>query len=278
MLLGLAWFLATFAESDHRGWYTMGRDRPGGRSRSCSCTPRSRSRTDGCTDARGPPAGRRHGARASCSASCRSSCSRSSSRCPRPYTSCTADCPPNALFALDAEPASLSAACARPARCSSSPSTSRWSRGSGGAIGDARSITRRMLAAGRVVRGRARAALMGVAIVARQAGPDQPAIEIGGVGARARDAGARAGLRDRPRPLPALSRAASCSGSRATSAPRPTRSSSSRSLGARVRRSGAAARVPARRSPGAVVGLRRRGRSCCPARRRPLGRRDLRRR
>jgi signal transduction histidine kinase len=95
---------------------------------------------------------------------------------PSPYTSCTDGCPANVLFLLDDEPTSLvgglrSAGALLVFTIDVAVVARLWRR-----ITDSRSITRRMLVPVAVVAA-ARAAIMGVAIVARQAGPGQPAIE-----------------------------------------------------------------------------------------------------
>src|SRR5688500_4856816 len=167
MLLGLAWFLATFSESDRGGWYTLGR-------------------TAGWTvevlfvyAALAFPYGRLTGRIDRLLVGAMAVVLvvfflpqlvlAEQLPLPSPYTSCTEDCPASALFALDAEPAALLG----------------WLRSSGALlvftidlavvarlcmrIGESRSITRRMLLPLAVVLA-ARTALVGVAIVARQIG------------------------------------------------------------------------------------------------------------
>jgi signal transduction histidine kinase len=95
---------------------------------------------------------------------------------PSPYTSCTGDCPVNALFALDAEPTRLvSVLRSAGALCIFTIDVAvvarLWRQ-----MGETRSITRRMLLPVVIVVA-ARAALVALAIVARQAVPDSPAVE-----------------------------------------------------------------------------------------------------
>ena len=175
MLLGLAWFLATFAESDHRGWYTLGR-------------------TAGWTievlfvyTALAFPYGRLSGRTDRLLVGATALVLvvfflpqlflAEQLPVPSPYTSCTADCPPSALFALDAEPASLLDGLRSAGALLVFTIDLAVVARVGMRVGDARSLTRRMLLPVAIVLA-VRAALLGVAIVARQAGPDQQALEI----------------------------------------------------------------------------------------------------
>jgi len=96
---------------------------------------------------------------------------------PSPYTSCVDGCPGNALFALDTEPTALVGALRATGALlvftiGLAVVARLWRR-----LIESRSITHRMLLPVVVVAG-ARAGLLGVAIAARQAGPEQPAIEV----------------------------------------------------------------------------------------------------
>jgi signal transduction histidine kinase len=96
---------------------------------------------------------------------------------PSPYTSCIDGCPANVLFALDAEPTTLLGALRSGGALlvftiDLAVVARLWWR-----VAESRSVTRRMVVPVLVVAA-ARAGLMGVAIVARQVGPDAPALEF----------------------------------------------------------------------------------------------------
>jgi signal transduction histidine kinase len=174
MGMGLAWFVATLAEADAGGWYVTGR-------------------LAGWTIeilfvyvALAFPHGRLHGradrmlvaAMALVAVTCYLPQLLLAERfqVPSPYTSCTSGCPANVLFALDDEPTALvgalrSAGALLVFTIDVAVVARLWNR-----ITGARSITRRMLVPVAVVAA-ARAAIMGVAIVARQIEPGQPVIE-----------------------------------------------------------------------------------------------------
>ena len=175
MLLGLAWFLATFAEADQGGWYLFGR--VAGWSIEvlfvyvALAFPRGRltERIDRLLV----------GAMALVMLVLfwPQLLLAEHLAVPSPYTTCTGDCPSNVLFVLDSEPTSLlgalrSAGALLIFTIELAVVARLWLR-----IGDARSITRRVLLPVAVVVG-LRAALLGVAIVAREVGPDQQGLEV----------------------------------------------------------------------------------------------------
>jgi signal transduction histidine kinase len=174
MLTGAAWFAAAFAESDSGGWYALGRTAgwsvevllvylalafPYGR---------LTDRTDRWLVA----------AMAFVAATLYlpQLLLAEELQVPSPYTSCTSGCPANVLFALDAEPSSLigglrSTGALLVFTIDLAVVVRLWRR-----IARSGSITRRMLTPVIAIM-LARAAVMGIAIVARQAGPRAPAIE-----------------------------------------------------------------------------------------------------
>jgi signal transduction histidine kinase len=175
MVLGLAWFLATFSESDRGGWYTLGR-------------------TAGWTAevvfvyaALAYPSGRLTGRIDRLLVGVTAAVAAvffvpqlflaEQLQVPSPYTSCTADCPPSALFTLDTEPASLLDGLRSAGALLVFTIDLAVVARIGMRVGDTRSLTRRMLLPVAIVLA-VRAALMGVAIIARQTGPDQQTLEI----------------------------------------------------------------------------------------------------
>jgi signal transduction histidine kinase len=172
---GVASFFAAFAESDHGGWYVVGRTAgwsievlfvyaalafPHGR---------LRHRSDRVVV----------GAMALVVASLYlpQLFLAEQLQVPSPYTSCREGCPANVLFALESEPASVvgvlrSAGALCVFTIGVAVVALLWRR-----VDGAPSITRRLLQPVAIVVG-GRAALMGVAIVARQAAPDAAVIEV----------------------------------------------------------------------------------------------------
>jgi len=175
VLLGLAWFLATFSESDRSGWYTFGRGAgwtielvfvyaalsfPYGR-----LTSRADRWLVGATGV------------VLVVFFLPQLFLAEHLQVPSPYTSCTGDCPASALFALDAEPTSLlgglrSAGALLVFTIDLAVVARLCMR-----IGEGRSITQRMLLPVAIVLA-ARTAVLGVAIVVRQIAPEQETMEI----------------------------------------------------------------------------------------------------
>jgi signal transduction histidine kinase len=175
MLLGLAWFLATFSESDQQGWYLLGR--VAGWTVEvlfvyvALAFPRGRldNRVDRLLV----------GAIAVVMVTLflPQLLLAEQLQVPSPYTSCVGDCPANVLFVLDSEPTSLLGALRSTGALlvftiELAVVARLWVR-----ITESRSITRRVLVPVTAVVA-ARAALLGVAIIARQIGPDQEALEV----------------------------------------------------------------------------------------------------
>jgi signal transduction histidine kinase len=175
MLLGVAWLVAVLAESDAGGWYVVGRTAgwsieillvyvalafPHGR---------LRDRTDRLLVL----------AMAAVVAAfyLPQLLLAETLQVPSPYTSCIDGCPENVLFALDAEPTTLLGALRSGGALlvftiDLAVVARLWWR-----VLESRSVTRRMVVPVLVVAA-ARAALMGLAIVSRQVGPDAPAVEF----------------------------------------------------------------------------------------------------
>ena len=175
MALGCAWFVAVFAELDHSGWYVLGRS--AGWSIEILLVYLALAFPHGRLEARADRQLVRAMALVVALLYVPQLVLAQDFQVPSPYTSCTSDCPANALFALDAEPSTLlggmrAVGALLVFTVDVAVVARLWRH-----IAESRSITRRMLLPVVVVAA-GRAVLMGVAIVAREGAQDTQAIEL----------------------------------------------------------------------------------------------------
>jgi signal transduction histidine kinase len=175
MALGLAWFVAAFAESERGGWYAVGR--AAGWSIEILFVYVALAFPRGRLEARADRLLVAAMVLVVALFYLPQLVLAERFQVPSPYTSCTGDCPANALFLLDSEPVTalggLRAMGALLVFTIDLAVVSRlWRR-----MAESRSVTRSMLAPVAVVAA-GRAALVGFAIVAREVAPESQGIEV----------------------------------------------------------------------------------------------------